>query len=60
MCIASCNPPRDHDGQSTDTVPIPTVAVIDPAGTIRWIDIHPDDATRTEVTEIIAGLDTLR
>jgi len=41
-------------------VPIPTVAVIDPAGTIRWIDIHPDDATRTEVTEIIAGLDTLR
>jgi alkyl hydroperoxide reductase subunit AhpC len=41
-------------------VPIPTVALIDPEGTIRWIDIHPDYATRTEVAEIIAGLDTLR
>jgi peroxiredoxin len=48
----------NHDG--THTVPIPTVAVIDPDGTIRWIDIHPDYATRTEVAEIIAGLDTLR
>jgi peroxiredoxin len=48
----------NQDG--THTVPIPTVAVIDPEGTIRWIDIHPDYATRTEVAEIIAGLDSLR
>jgi peroxiredoxin len=48
----------NHDG--THTVPIPTVALLDPLGTIRWIDIHPDYATRTEVGEIIAGLDTLR
>jgi peroxiredoxin len=48
----------NQDG--THTVPIPTVAVIDPEGTIRWIDIHPDYATRTEVSEIIAGLETLR
>jgi hypothetical protein len=26
----------------------------------REFDIHPDYATRTEVAEIIAGLDTLR
>jgi peroxiredoxin len=47
----------NQDG--THTVPIPTVAVIDPAGTIRWIDIHPDYATRTEVADILAGLEAL-
>lgn len=48
----------NQDG--THAVPIPTVVVIDAEGTIQWIDIHPDYATRTEVSEIIAGLETLR
>jgi peroxiredoxin len=48
----------NQDG--THAVPIPTVAVVDREGTIRWIDIHPDYATRTEVSDILAGLDTLR
>src|SRR6201991_3141208 len=36
----------NQDG--THTVPIPTVAIIDSDGTIQWIDIHADYATRTE------------
>ncbi len=44
----------------THTVPIPTVAVIDSQATVRWIDIHPDYATRTEVEEILEGLKALR
>ena len=48
----------NHDG--THTVPIPTVAIIDSGGTVRWIDIHPDYSTRTEVPEILEGLKTLR
>jgi peroxiredoxin len=47
----------NQDG--THTVPVPTVAVIDAGGTIRWIDIHPDYTTRTEVSDILAGLDGL-
>ena len=48
----------NQDG--TRTVPIPTVAVIDSLGTVRWIDIHPDYATRTEVEEVLEGLKALR
>ena len=48
----------NQDG--THTVPIPTVAIIDSEGTVRWIDIHPDYSTRTEVSEILEGLKTLR
>ncbi len=47
----------NQDG--THTVPIPTVAIIDPDGTIQWIDIHPDYATRTEVADIVEGLKVL-
>ena len=48
----------NQDG--THTVPIPTVAIIDAEGAVRWIDIHPDYATRTEVSAILEGLETLR
>ena len=47
----------NHDG--THTVPIPTVVIIDAEGVIRWIDIHPDYATRTEVSDIVNALDYL-
>ena len=47
----------NQDG--THTVAIPTVAIIDSEGTVRWIDIHPDYSTRTEVSEILEGLKTL-
>ncbi|MEZ0109330.1 peroxiredoxin [Catenulispora sp. EB89] len=40
----------------THGLPMPTVVIVDAAGTIRWIDVHPDYSTRTEPAEI---LDTL-
>lgn len=42
------------------TLPMPTVVVIDAAGIIRWIDVHPNYTTRTEVPDILAALDAVR
>jgi peroxiredoxin len=41
------------NADGTQTIPMPTVVVLDAAGTIRWIDIHPDYTTRTEPEEIL-------
>lgn len=43
----------------TTTLPMPTTAILDPDGTVRWIDVHPDYSTRSEPTQIIAALDQL-
>ncbi|WP_312872070.1 peroxiredoxin-like family protein [Amycolatopsis dendrobii] len=40
-------------------VPMPTVVLVDAEGTIRWIDVHPNYTTRTEVEEIATALDLL-
>ncbi|MET8430819.1 peroxiredoxin-like family protein [Nocardia sp. NPDC004860] len=40
-------------------LPMPTVLVIDGDRTIRWIDVHPNYATRTETTDILTALDIL-
>ena len=45
------------NADGTAGVPMPTVAIIDGAGRIGWIDVHPNYATRTEVTAIIEALD---
>jgi len=48
------------NADGTHTLPMPTVAVVDARGTLRWIDVHPNYTTRTEVAEIlaaVAGLD---
>jgi peroxiredoxin len=37
-------------------VPMPTVLIVDRDGTIRWIDVHPNYATRTEPADILAAL----
>jgi peroxiredoxin len=50
-------PEANADG--THGVPMPTVAIVDNAGIIRWIDIHPNYATRTEVADIVDALSTL-
>ncbi|CAN5391035.1 peroxiredoxin-like family protein [soil metagenome] len=44
------------------TLPMPTVVVIDDAGIIRWIDVHPNYVTRSEVSDILAAVEkeTLR
>ncbi|AWT52182.1 peroxiredoxin-like family protein [Mycolicibacterium smegmatis] len=46
----------NQDG--THSVPMPTVALIDPTRTIQWIDIRADYATRTEVAVITSALET--
>jgi hypothetical protein len=32
--------------------------VTDAAGVIRWIDVHPNYTTRTEVSQILAAVDS--
>ena len=49
----------DLNSDGTTGLPMPTVAIVDTAGIIRWIDVHPDYTARTEVADIISALDTL-
>lgn len=41
------------NADGTHAIPMPTVVVLDAAGAIRWIDVHPDFGTRTEPTQIL-------
>jgi peroxiredoxin len=41
------------------TLPMPTVVVVDTEGLIRWIDVHPNYATRSEVPDILAAVAAL-
>ena len=41
------------------TLPMPTVIVVDAAGVIRWIDVHPNYTSRSEVADILAAVDTV-
>ena len=50
-------PNANADG--TCGLPMPTVVIVDPTGVIRWIDVHPNYATRTEVADILDALATL-
>ncbi|MGH7732857.1 MAG: peroxiredoxin-like family protein, partial [Gemmatimonadales bacterium] len=45
------------NADGTTGLPMPTVLVLDGSGVIRWIDVHPNYATRTEPAEILAALD---
>ncbi len=47
------------NADGTGTVPMPTVAVVDPAGVIRWIDVRPNYGTRTEPAEILRAVSAL-
>jgi peroxiredoxin len=40
-------------------LPMPTVVVIDAGGIIRWIDVHPNYATRSEVSGILDAVDAM-
>jgi peroxiredoxin len=48
---------RNADG--TTSLPMPTVAVVDAAGILQWIDVHPDYTTRTEPAEVLAAVDAM-
>ena len=43
----------------TTGLPMPTVAIVDTTGIIRWVDVHADHTTRTEVADIVSALATL-
>jgi peroxiredoxin len=47
------------NADGTYGLPMPTVVVVDRAGIIRWIDVHPDYTTRTEVAHIVGALRSL-
>lgn len=49
----------EANADGTHGVPMPTVAIVDNAGIIRWIDVHPNYTTRTEVADIVAALHAL-
>jgi peroxiredoxin len=48
------------NADGTHELPMPTVAIIDGTGVLRWIDVHSDYSTRTEVPDILAALTTLK
>lgn len=48
---------RNADGRTN--LPMPTVVVVDGAGVIRWIDVHPNYTTRSEVPDILAAVDAI-
>lgn len=47
------------NADGTTALPMPTVAVLDAAGTIRWIDVHPDYSTRSEPADVLAAVDSV-
>jgi peroxiredoxin len=48
---------RNADGGLT--LPMPTTVVVDANGVIRWIDVHPNYTTRSEVPDILAAVDSV-
>jgi peroxiredoxin len=49
----------EGNGDGTADVPMPTTVLVDAAGTIRWIDVHPNYTTRTEPQQILDAVDAL-
>lgn len=47
------------NADGTRELPLATTVVVDAAGTIRWIDVHPDYTTRSEPADIIAAVESL-
>ena len=49
---------EDVNADRTDTLPLPTVVLVDAENRIAWIDVHPDYTTRSEVIDILAAVDS--
>lgn len=47
------------NADGTDTLPMPTVAIVDANGVLAWLDVHPNYATRTEPLEILDAVSTV-
>src|ERR1700761_1076900 len=50
----------EHNADGGLTLPMPTTVVVDANGVIRWIDVHPNYTTRSEVPDILAAVDLVR
>jgi peroxiredoxin len=50
----------EHNADGGLTLPMPTTVVVDTTGVIRWIDVHPNYTTRSEVPDILAAVDSVR
>jgi peroxiredoxin len=50
---------RDGNADGASELPMPTVLVVDADRIVRFADVHPDYASRTEVPAIITALDEL-
>jgi peroxiredoxin len=46
------------NADGTENLPMPTVVLVDAQNKIRWIDIHADYTTRTEVADILTAADS--
>ncbi|MGB8389792.1 peroxiredoxin-like family protein [Mycobacterium sp.] len=49
----------EANADGTYGIPMPTVTIVDSAGIIRWIDVHSNYTTRTEVADIVGALSAL-
>ncbi|WP_264037200.1 peroxiredoxin-like family protein [Mycolicibacterium tokaiense] len=47
---------RAFNAGHSEAIPMPTVALVDSSGVLRWIDAHPNYTRRTEPAEILAAL----
>lgn len=47
----------DSNADDTREIPYPTVLVVDADGVVRFMDVHVDYTTRTEVAEVLAAVD---
>ena len=50
----------EHNADGGLTLPMPATIVVDANGVIRWIDVHPNYTTRSEVPDILAAVDSVR
>jgi peroxiredoxin len=44
------------NADGTHALPMPTVAIVDAEGILRWIDVHPNYTTRTEPAAVLEAL----
>jgi peroxiredoxin len=50
---------EEVNADATETLPLPTVVLVDAGNRIAWIDVHPDYTTRSEVADILGAVDSL-
>ena len=51
---------RDGNADGATELPMPTVLVVDRDRVVRFADVHPDYASRTEVETIVSALAELQ